>query len=123
MLEDVRQGIWDTGKGAKVDLYQRNLQRAHIEVLASKIKTASDKSDLPALVRAQLKAIRALAKSKLAARQRQLTSTAEGTRITVVGDMVVAHLEQIIADIDAALDPQVGTSSPSRTVPTFPRRR
>ncbi len=123
MLEDIRQGIWNTGKGSKVDLYQRNLQRAHIEVLASKIKTTSDKSDLPALVRAQLKAIRALAKAKLAARQRQLTSTAEGTKITVVGDMVAAHLEQIIADIDAALDPQVGQSTPSRTTPTFPRRR
>ena len=123
MLEDVRQGIWDTGKDAKVDLYRRNLQRAHIEVLASKIKTTSDKSDLPALVRAQLKAIRTLAKAKLAARQRQLTSTADGTKITVVGDMVAAHLEQIIADIDAALDPQVGQSRSGSSTPTFPRRR
>ncbi len=125
MLEDVRAGIWtDIGNAkAKVDLYQRNLQRAHVEVLASRIKSTSDKSDLPSLVRAQLKAIRALAQAKLDARRKELTVSTDGSKITVANDMTTAHLEQIIADIDAALDPQVGQGGSSTPTPTFGRRR
>jgi len=124
MLEDLRQGIWSelTDAEGKVDLYRRNLQRAHIDVLAQKMKTSNDKTDLPALVRTQLKKIRELAAAKLDARRRSLTATSEGGTITVIGDMTTAHLEQIIADIDAALDPTV-QATPASTTPAGRGRR
>jgi len=57
MLDDLSTGIWSELDAApvEIDLYRRNLQRAHVDVLASKLGDApSTTSDLPALARGEL---------------------------------------------------------------------
>ena len=123
MLEDLREGIWGpiTEEDSTIDLYRRNLQRAHITTLAGRLKASNDNTDLPALVRNQLKAIKALAEKQLAERRAALQATSDGDVIRVELDVAIAHLEQIIADIEAALDPQVQTST-GGTPTAGPRR-
>ena len=59
MLADLRNGIWAEIKGDRVDidLYRRNLQRAHLEILTAEVGREVASSDLPALCRAELKAL------------------------------------------------------------------
>jgi uncharacterized protein DUF4953/uncharacterized protein DUF5117/uncharacterized protein DUF5118 len=56
MLSDLREGIWSELKTdpASVDLYRRNLQRAHVEVLADQLGDDFPDTDLPALARGEL---------------------------------------------------------------------
>jgi len=58
-MEDVRQGIWSELEGypVAIDVYRRNLQRAHVEVLTAAVRQENPKSDLPALGRRQLESI------------------------------------------------------------------
>ena len=59
MMADVRKGIWSELEGlpVKIDLYRRNLQRAHVEVLTGELDKKNASSDLPALTRGELKSI------------------------------------------------------------------
>ena len=58
MLDDLSAGIWSElldQSLVEIDLYRRNLQRAHVDVLASKLgENPSTTSDLPALARGEL---------------------------------------------------------------------
>lgn len=56
MLKDLRQGIWPEFSSAPVttDLYRRNLQRAHVEILAAQLGDEFPDTDLPALSRGEL---------------------------------------------------------------------
>jgi len=60
MVSDVTAGVWSEldGRSPSVDLYRRNLQRAHIDVLAARLDSADPASDMPALARGQLSEIR-----------------------------------------------------------------
>jgi hypothetical protein len=56
-LEDVRRGVFAEyvqGAERSPSLYRRNLQRAHVERLASVLENPATDSDLPALARAEL---------------------------------------------------------------------
>ncbi len=93
MLADVRAGIWGELERAPVavDLYRRNLQRAHVEHLASFVEKRRADSDVSSLARMELQAIR--------------------EAIAVVGRQVedhvtAAHLADIKARIQDALDPR-----------------
>lgn len=103
MLADLRGGIWnEVVDGAEeIDLFRRNLQRTHVEILAQRLKSVSSSSDLPALCRAEL--------VKLKQMIEELAN--------VANDETRAHLEQILAQIEAALDPKVG-SDDSNPQPT-----
>lgn len=104
MLADLRGGIWnEVVDGAEeIDLFRRNLQRTHVEILAMRLKAVSSNSDLPALCRAELQL--------LAAMIGELANTADPeTR---------AHLEQILAQIEVALDPKVGTEDAATSAPS-----
>ena len=59
LLTDLRNGIWSVLKAEvpDVDLYQRNLQRAHAEILIGEVNKDRPDSDLPALARGELKAL------------------------------------------------------------------
>jgi hypothetical protein len=107
MLADIRGGVWNelVNDEGEIDLFRRNLQRTHVEILAMRLKAVSSDSDLPALCRAELQLLKAMIE--------ELANTDDPeTR---------AHLEQILAQIDAALDPKVGAEETSQPTPT--RRR
>ena len=59
MLADLRHGIWSELEGdpVEIDLYRRNLQRAHLQILIDEVGKESASSDLPALSRGELKAL------------------------------------------------------------------
>jgi hypothetical protein len=65
MLARLRKGIWsELAAGKSIDTYRRNLQRAHLERLAELMKQdESNRSDISAAARAELKAIQNLARS------------------------------------------------------------
>lgn len=93
MLADLRGGIWTelTSEKLEVDLFRRNLQRTHLNVLCERAKSDSVDSDLPALCRAEL---RALKESIL-------------PRLESADPLTKAHLEQILSMIDEVLNPAV----------------
>jgi hypothetical protein len=98
MLRDVTEGIWREFGHEKfeVDLYRRNLQRAHVEHLASLLKRQGVDTDLPALARKELERIRAAVYKNPIAFKNEVTQ---------------AHAEDIVARIKAALDPKVEAKS------------
>jgi len=60
MMKDMTHGIWGElySKPVSIDLYRRNLQRAHVETLAGFLGEEADwDSDLPALARGELSAL------------------------------------------------------------------
>jgi hypothetical protein len=98
MLDDLYDGIWSELKvpSVEIDLYRRNLQRAHVELLVSQVEEKSPSSDLPALARGELQKI-AEGIDACAGREKDVT-----TRY---------HLNDIKARIVHALDPRRGTGS------------
>ena len=56
---DLRTGIWANLKAnaPDLDLYRRNLQRAHAELLIGEVNKDNATSDLPALARGELRAL------------------------------------------------------------------
>ena len=97
MLNDLREGIWGelNQDRVDVDLYRRNLQRTYVQILSQRTKSETPDSDLPALCRAELKLLKALITAKLA--------TADA--------LTQAHLEQVLATINEALDPKPEVAS------------
>lgn len=65
MLSDLRKGLWNELIGGQnIDPYRRNLQRAHVELLAKLIEEDKQKrSDVSAAARAELKIIQGNAKA------------------------------------------------------------
>jgi hypothetical protein len=59
MLGDITGGIWSELDGGKpaIDLYRRNLQRAHVERLADALDSDDTASDVPALARGEMMAL------------------------------------------------------------------
>ena len=58
-LNDLREGIWSELKTDPVgiDLYRRNLQRAHLEMMTNEVNRDATSSDLPGLARAELRTL------------------------------------------------------------------
>src|SRR6267143_485130 len=65
LLSDLRSGLWSELDAAAVEinLYRRNLQRAHVEILGTHANRTDAASDLPALARGELKSLLAAIKS------------------------------------------------------------
>ena len=65
MLSDLRKGLWSELSATKeIDTYRRNLQRAHVEMLAGLMKQdEKNRTDISAAARAELKTIQGMAKS------------------------------------------------------------
>jgi hypothetical protein len=93
MLADLREGIWSELKAENVaiDLYRRNLQRAHVDHLASLIKSEDTTCDLPALARSELT---------------RLHESIAKLKNETANDVTTAHLADVKARIDQALDPR-----------------
>ncbi|MEC7603982.1 MAG: hypothetical protein VX668_08210, partial [Planctomycetota bacterium] len=80
-----------------VDLYRRNLQRTHVEMLADKVEQSSAASDVPGLCMVQLKKI-----------LRMLNKKPGSDAVTQ------AHLAELTQAIKIVLDPN---NSPKSTAP------
>ena len=93
MLADIRAGIWGELKQepVKIDLYRRNLQRAHVEHLASFVEERSASSDVSSLARAELQVILELI---------------DGAVGQVEAQAAVAHLADLRARVQVVLDPR-----------------
>ncbi len=91
MLADLRKGIWSELSGSKeIDAFRRNLQRAHVERLASLMsQDARSRSDVSAAVRAELKTI-------------QRSARAASSRYSA--GIVQNHLRDIDALVDSLLE-------------------
>jgi hypothetical protein len=91
LMADVTRGIWselDSSKPA-IDLYRRNLQRAHVDLLVGGLDSNDPLSDLPALARAEL--------TGLAGRSEKGAAAAGD-------DATARHLADMAARIRVALD-------------------
>lgn len=91
MLSDLRKGIWSELSGSKdIDAFRRNLQRAHVERLATLMtQDERNRSDVSAAVRAELKLI-------------QNSARIASSRYS--SGIVKNHLRDIDAHIDNLLD-------------------
>jgi hypothetical protein len=91
MMRDVSSGVWsDLGERPPViDLYRRNLQRTHIELLASRLESADAGSDMPALARGELTWVRGRVEKALGNRPDEVSRR---------------HLSDIAARIDMTLE-------------------
>lgn len=101
MLEHLREGIWSelASEGVEISLYRRNLQRAHVEVLASQLEKTDAATDLPALCRGQL------------------TSVLQKIKTTVnkaLDQETKLHLDDQAQKIDRALEPRGGRTDPAK---------
>jgi len=102
-LNDLREGIWAELKNEPVaiDLYRRNLQRTHLEMMINEVGRDSTSSDLPALARAEL---------------RTLLAQVGGLESSKVSEPTKVFLDDVKARITQALEPKaVVQSAPSPT--------
>ncbi|MEE8154929.1 MAG: zinc-dependent metalloprotease [Phycisphaerales bacterium] len=111
MLADLRYGVYSelNDRPMDIDIYRRNLQRTYVEMLGSLIENPSANSDLPALARAELVALGASIES--------CDSEAADNAI------VTAHLRDLSARIEAALDHRATRAAPGATPAPTGRRR
>lgn len=111
LLEDLRKGVWREldADEVKIDLYRRNLQRAYVDLLAAKLRSEDNASDVPALARAELKSLAdRLASDQLKAKAKD--------------PVVAAHLSQLKSAIEDAFEP-AAPAAPSAPTTTTPTRR
>ena len=88
-LGDVRAAVWGDAAVTARNAYRRALQRAHVARLTALLESETDATDVKALARAQLVAVRA-------------SAGAAAGRTTGVAR---AHLQDIVERINAALEP------------------
>lgn len=87
----VKAGIWgELNSGAVIDVYRRNLQRAYIEKMEALMKNPKDQSDVKAIARSMLKRLEKDIQSNISKQS---------------NDLSIFHLEDILARIDAILNP------------------
>lgn len=93
MLNDLRGGIWSELASAtvEIDIYRRNLQRAHVELLTNQVNRNDAASDLPTLARGELRSVQsAIRNAEAKARDR----------------VTYLHLQDVATRIDRVLDPR-----------------
>jgi hypothetical protein len=93
LVQDLHAGICGEFDDAavQIDLYRRNLQRVFVELLSTQANRTDTGSDLPAAARAELR--------RLLAAVKKATDNAKDA-------VTRAHLEDLSARIDRALDPR-----------------
>lgn len=94
LMLDLRQGVFRelSEKNVAISLYRRNLQRGYVDLLIARAATEDAGNDDAALARFELAAIRAMARDALQNVKDDRT--------------VLAHLNDLVADIDQALEPK-----------------
>ena len=109
LFDDVRQAIWgDVARGATVDVYRRNLQRAHVERLEYLLtqEPAATTTQVAGLARNPVDVsqsdIRALARAQLG----ELETLAQRGAAVTADRVMRAHLNDVMAKIGALLRPR-----------------
>ncbi|CAA6829529.1 MAG: FIG00552894: hypothetical protein [uncultured Aureispira sp.] len=91
LFMSVKAGIWgELNSGAAIDVYRRNLQRAYIEKMSELMKNPKDQSDVKAIARSMLK---------------RLEKEIQNNKSKQSNTLSIVHLEDILARIDAILNP------------------
>ena len=102
MMSDLRNGIWsELSRGRSIDAYRRNLQRAHVERLATLMNSKDvrgrrgtvtvKQSDILPIVRGELNRIQRLAQNGIGSAPNTISRY---------------HLQDIVERIDTILDPK-----------------
>ena len=93
LMEDLRRGVFAEfsrrGQG-EPSLYRRNLQRSYVDLLAGSLASPASDSDLPALARAELA---------------EIDGMLEVDEVRAMSPMAAAHVADLRARIEKALDP------------------
>ncbi len=108
LLTDLTNGIWAELDAEKpqIDLYRRNLQRKYAELLASLVNSNNTSSELSGLARLQLQSL----KTKIEVKNKD------------TDQLTKAHLELVVAMINAAFDTRVVQVQSAPAAPMVPRR-
>jgi hypothetical protein len=104
MMKDLRTGIWsELSRGAKIDTYRRNLQKAHIDRL-SYLMTAESQSARrgASAINTSQSDIRSVARAEL----NILKSSIRGAISRTSDTMSKYHLQDAVERIDMILDPK-----------------
>jgi len=104
MMKDLRTGIWsELSRGAKIDTYRRNLQKAHIDRL-SYLMTAESQSARrgASAINTSQSDIRSVARAELNILKSSIRSAISRTSDT----MSKYHLQDAVERIDMILDPK-----------------
>jgi len=107
-LADLRNGIFSEllKPSVKVDAFRRNLQRAYLEILGSRLNSATRLTDdQRPLLRGELQSISAMAKTAA------IRATDRETRL---------HLEDLRDEVDKMLDPRYQQQTPNQPVIAIP---
>lgn len=110
IVEDLRNSVWTELKtGAKIDVYRRNLQRAHIDQLAYLM--TEEQQSIPAayrsfFVRTDVEASQSDIRSVARAELNELKKLCKAAIARTSDKLSKYHLEDAIARIDLILDPK-----------------
>jgi len=110
IVEDLRNSVWTELKtGSKIDVYRRNLQRAHIDQLAYLM--TEEQQSIPAayrsfFVRTDVDASQSDIRSVARAELNELKKMCKAAIARTSDKLSKYHLEDAIARIDAILDPK-----------------
>lgn len=110
MMRDMRNGIWsELTRGRSIDTYRRNLQRAHVDRLAE-LMTAKDQQKLPDFGGYRKSTVVTVSQSDIPAVVRAELKTIQRNARNAVGrtsdSMSKVHLRDIVDRIDNILDPK-----------------
>lgn len=107
MMDIVQRGVWTEldRPSVTIDLWRRNLQRAHVEVLAAEVDRKDAATDLPSLCRGQLQAVLDLVRRALP------RAADQDTRL---------HLEDQRVRIDRTLEPRAPKPDEKTAPPAGP---
>jgi len=110
MMKDLRQGIWsETKSGRTIDIYRRNLQKAHIDRLEFLMtapsegkKSTSGGYQKSTVINTSQSDIRSIARAELNTLKREAKNAVAKTR----DSMSKYHLQDVVERIEAILDPK-----------------
>lgn len=109
-MEDLRNSVWTELKtGAKIDVYRRNLQRAHIDQLA--FLMTEEQQSIPAayrsfFVRTDVNVSQSDIRSVARAELNELKKLCKTAIAKTADKLSKYHLEDAMARIDLILDPK-----------------
>ena len=110
IVEDLRNSVWTELKtGAKIDVYRRNLQRAHIDQLA--FLMTEEQQSIPAayrsfFVRTDVNVSQSDIRSVAIAELNELKKLCKTAIAKTADKLSKYHLEDAMARIDLILDPK-----------------
>ncbi len=113
LMEDITNGIWSelASFPVEIDLYRRNLQRAHVDMLASNLgEDADSSSDLPALARGELANLLSVISYAIDHKSEKTT----GLHLADMQSRIREHLNPLLENDPVTGTPIIEASAPRR---------